>query len=280
MNFATWSIRNPIPSILLFVLLTLAGFWGFSRLPTQDLPDLDLPRITVTLSQPGAAPAQLETEVARKVEDSLATLNGLNHLQTTVTDGVVSIIVEFELEKNLSDALIETKNAVDSIRSDLPPDLLQPTVSAATSVGQPVLTYARARRSECRRVSIPALRAGPRACGAGRNGRQILSRHPALTPADRRCRYPTATSPCRDGRDSTGSGARPSARHIRRCRKRRTRPGTRSGRNRVCTSDRQRLWAASRRSPEHATVRNCRGERWQQPSLRVSCPLPDQTIAS
>ena len=113
MNFATWSIRNPIPSILLFVLLTLAGFWGFSRLPTQDLPDLDLPRITVTLSQPGAAPAQLETEVARKVEDSLATLNGLNHLQTTVTDGVVSIIVEFELEKNLSDALIETKNALN-----------------------------------------------------------------------------------------------------------------------------------------------------------------------
>ncbi|MCX8475363.1 MAG: efflux RND transporter permease subunit [Sphingomonas sp.] len=142
MNFATWSIRNPIPSILLFALLALAGFWGFQRLPTQDLPDLDLPMITVTLTQPGAAPAQLETEVARKVEDSLATLAGLNHLRTSVTDGVVSIQVEFVLEKKLSDALIETKNAVDSIRSDLPADLLQPTVSAATSVGDPVLTYA------------------------------------------------------------------------------------------------------------------------------------------
>jgi multidrug efflux pump subunit AcrB len=65
MNFATWSIRNPIPSILLFILLSLAGFWGFARLPIQDLPDLELPAVTITLSQPGAAPAQLETEVAR-----------------------------------------------------------------------------------------------------------------------------------------------------------------------------------------------------------------------
>ena len=142
MNFATWSIRNPIPPILLFVLLTLAGFWGFNRLPTQDLPDLELPVVTVTLTQPGAAPAQLETEVARKVEDSLATLSGLRHLRTSVTDGAVSIQVEFILEKSLSDALIEAKNAVDRIRSDLPADLLQPTVSAASSVGNPVLTYA------------------------------------------------------------------------------------------------------------------------------------------
>ncbi|MBA0263974.1 efflux RND transporter permease subunit [Stenotrophomonas maltophilia] len=142
MNFATWSIRNPIPSILLFVLLALAGLWGFQKLPTQDLPDLDLPMVTVALSQPGAAPAQLETEVARKVEDALATLTGLNHLTTSVTDGLVSIQVQFVLEKNLSDALIETKNAVDGIRSDLPPDMLQPTVSASNSVGAPVLTYA------------------------------------------------------------------------------------------------------------------------------------------
>lgn len=142
MNFATWSIRNPIPAILLFILLTLAGIWGFQRLPTQNLPDFDMPMVTVSLMQPGVAPAQMETEVARKVEDALATLSGLNHLHTSVTSGRVSIQVEFDLEKNLSDALMETKNAVDSIRSDLPTELLQPTVSAATSVGAPVLTYA------------------------------------------------------------------------------------------------------------------------------------------
>ncbi len=142
MNLATWSIRNPIPSILLFVLLSLAGIWGFNRLPIQDLPDLDLPAVTITLAQPGAAPAQLETEVARRVEDAIATLRGLQHINTTVTDGVVSIRVEFVLETSLSDALIETKNAVDSIRSDLPQDLLQPTVAAATFAASPIQTYA------------------------------------------------------------------------------------------------------------------------------------------
>jgi hydrophobe/amphiphile efflux-1 (HAE1) family protein len=144
MNFATWSIRNPIPSILLFVLLTLAGLWGFHKLPIQNMPDIELPTINVSLVQPGAAPAQLETEVARKVEDSLATLSGLKHLYTTITDGQVAISVQFELEKNLSDALIETKNAVDRVRSDLPTDLQQPTVSSVTSAGDAILVYSTA----------------------------------------------------------------------------------------------------------------------------------------
>ncbi len=141
MNFATWSLRNPIPAVLLFVLLTLAGLYGFRQLPIQALPDMELPSVTVTLSQPGAAPAQLETEVARKVEDSLSLISGLRHTRTTITDGQVQIQAEFALEKALSDALIETKDAVDRVRSDLPTDLLQPAVSAQTVSGSPILTY-------------------------------------------------------------------------------------------------------------------------------------------
>src|ERR1700744_3250647 len=142
MNLATWSIRNPIPCILLFTLLALAGVWGFKHLAIQNFPDLDLPTVSVSLSQPGADPSQLETEVARRVENSLSTLTGLHHLRTTITQGSVSIAVEFVLEKKLSDALIETKNAVDRVRSDLPQDLLEPTVSAVTIGGAPIQTYA------------------------------------------------------------------------------------------------------------------------------------------
>lgn len=142
MNFATWSIRNPIPAILLFALLTIAGVMGFHRLPIQNLPDIDLPTINITLTQPGAAPAQLETEVARKVENALATISGLKHLRTAITDGQVQIVAEFVLEKHLSDALIDTKNAVDSVRSQLPTDLQQPTVSALTVGSEAVVVYA------------------------------------------------------------------------------------------------------------------------------------------
>lgn len=148
MNFATWSIRNPIPSILLFVLLSLAGIWGLRALSIQDLPDVDMPVVRIALSQPGAAPAQLETEVARKVEDSLATLDRLKHIRTFITEGSVNIAVEFELGKPLSDALIETKDAIDQIRSDLPSDLLQPAVSAARASSEAIQTYA---------VSMPSM---------------------------------------------------------------------------------------------------------------------------
>ncbi|MDD1520750.1 MULTISPECIES: efflux RND transporter permease subunit [Bradyrhizobium] len=142
MNLATWSIRNPIPSIMLFAVLAIAGLWGFRALSIQSFPDLDLPVVNVTLTQPGAAPSQLETEVARKVEDSLATLSGLRHLRTSVTDGRVSIGVEFVLEKGLSEALIETKDAVDRVRSELPVDVQPPTVSAQRAGGNALLIYA------------------------------------------------------------------------------------------------------------------------------------------
>lgn len=142
MNFATWSLRNPIPAILLFVLLSLAGLRGFEQLSIQALPDLDLPAVSIVLTQPGAAPAQLEVEVARKVENSLATVGLLKHTRTSIAEGRVEIRAEFALEKRLSDALIDTKDAVDRIRSDLPVDLLQPAVSAVTIGGGPILTYA------------------------------------------------------------------------------------------------------------------------------------------
>ena len=147
MNFATWSIRNPVPTAMLFALLALAGLSGFARLPIQNFPDIDFPAINVTLSLPGAAPAQLETEVARRVEDTLATLQGLRHLRTTITTGRVSFGVEFQLNKNLSDALAETKNAVDQTRGDLPNDVQPPIVTAQNIQGQALMSFAVASSS-------------------------------------------------------------------------------------------------------------------------------------
>lgn len=142
MNLATWSIRNPIPSILLFIILTIAGLWGFQKLGIQDLPDLDLPTVKVDLRLPGMAPSQMETEVARKVEDSMAKLQGLKHLRTQVTEGNASITATFNLDRNLSDALADSKDAVDRIRTDLPGDLEEPKVSKVTvGPGGPFMTF-------------------------------------------------------------------------------------------------------------------------------------------
>ena len=142
MNLATWSIRNPIPAVLLFVLLAIAGAVGFSRLPVQDLPDIDLPSVAVTAVLPGATPSQLETEVARPMEDVVAALEGVRHVKATITEGSVRIDIEFSLETVLADAQIRTKDAIDSVRSDLPSNLLPPTVATSNFTVDPILMLA------------------------------------------------------------------------------------------------------------------------------------------
>jgi multidrug efflux pump subunit AcrB len=142
MNVSAWSIRNPVPSILLFALLTVLGLWGFHRLGIQDFPDLDFPVVTISATLEGAAPSQLETEVARKLEDAVASITGIDHITTTVTDGAVSVGVQFSLDRDLGDALDDVRDAVDRIRSDLPADMQAPIVSKVTISGRPILTFA------------------------------------------------------------------------------------------------------------------------------------------
>jgi len=141
LNVSSWSIRNPIPAVMFFVLLTFGGLLGFASMKVQNFPDIDLPTVTVTASLPGAAPAQLETDVARKLENAMATLQGLKHLYTKVQDGVVSITAEFRLEKPVQEAVDDVRSAVSRVRSDLPADLRDPIVSKLDLASQPMLAF-------------------------------------------------------------------------------------------------------------------------------------------
>ncbi|MBI5271047.1 MAG: efflux RND transporter permease subunit [Burkholderiales bacterium] len=140
-NVSAWCIRNPIPSVLLFIMLTVVGLMSFRAMKVQNFPDIDLPTVIVTASLPGASPSQLETEVARKIENSVATLQGIKHIYTTVQDGVASITVEFRLEKPTQEAVDDVRDAVARVRSDLPGDLRDPVISKMELAGTPILTY-------------------------------------------------------------------------------------------------------------------------------------------
>jgi multidrug efflux pump subunit AcrB len=141
MNVSAWSIRNPIPAILLFIMLTLFGTMSFRAMKIQQFMDIDLPMVTVTASLPGAAPAQMETEVARKIENSVATVQGIKHIYTKVQDGVAIVTVEFRLEKPTQEAVDDVRDAVSRIRSDLPGDLKDPVIARINMAGSPILTY-------------------------------------------------------------------------------------------------------------------------------------------
>ena len=141
MNFSALSIRNPIPAIMLFALLTVAGLLAFNASKVQDFPDIELPIVTVTATLDGAAPAQLETEVARKMEDSIATLQGIKNIYTRVLDGVATITVEFILERDPADAVNDVRDAVSRVRADMPAEMRDPTVTKTATAGRVVSTF-------------------------------------------------------------------------------------------------------------------------------------------
>lgn len=141
MNFSALSIRNPIPAIMLFALLTVAGLLAFNASKVQDFPDIELPIVTVTATLDGAAPAQLETEVARKMEDSIATLQGIKNIYTRVLDGVATVTVEFVLERDPADAVNDVRDAVSRVRADMPAEMRDPTVTKTNTAGRVVSTF-------------------------------------------------------------------------------------------------------------------------------------------
>ena len=141
MNVSSWSIKNPIPAVMLFVLLTFAGMLSFNAMKVQNFPDIDLPTVSVTAALPGASPGQLETDVARKIEDAIATTQGLKHIYTKVMDGVVTITAEFRLEKPVQEAVDDVRSAVAKVRSDLPGDVREPIVTKMDLASQPVLAF-------------------------------------------------------------------------------------------------------------------------------------------
>ncbi|MEJ7138296.1 efflux RND transporter permease subunit [Amphibiibacter pelophylacis] len=141
MNFSAWSIRNPIPAIMLFILLTAMGLVSFQRMTVQNFPDIELPVVTAVVTWPGASPGQMETEVTRKIENAVANLQGLKHIHGRAYDGATSVSVEFDIAKNIDTAVQEVRDAVAGVRSTLPANANDPVVSKVTFSSQPILTF-------------------------------------------------------------------------------------------------------------------------------------------
>lgn len=141
LNISAYAIKNPLVAILLFILLTMGGIFGFEQMKIQQFPDTDLPAVVVTITLSGAAPAQLENDVAKKVENKLASIDGIKHMRTTIQTGAVTVMSEFALEKNVQEALDDVRSAVGEIRGDLPATANDPIVSKVSMAGFPIATY-------------------------------------------------------------------------------------------------------------------------------------------
>ncbi|MDN3442437.1 efflux RND transporter permease subunit [Psychrobacter sp. APC 3279] len=141
LNVSAYSIKNPLVAILLFVLLTLGGIYGFMKMKVQQFPDIDLPAVVVTVTLPGAAPSQLENDIAKKIENKLTSIEGVSHIRTTLQTGAATIATEFTLEKDIQEAVDDVRSAVGEVRGDLPAAANDPIITKVSTAGFPVVTY-------------------------------------------------------------------------------------------------------------------------------------------
>lgn len=141
-NISAWSIRNPVPSIVLFFMLTVAGIVSFWTMEVNNDPDIDFPVVIVQISQPGAAPTELENQVTQKVEAAVRSLQGIDEINSTVTEGSSVTVVQLNIGTPIDRAVEDVRSAVQQIRSDLPDGILEPQVSRANTSGNDLASYA------------------------------------------------------------------------------------------------------------------------------------------
>jgi hydrophobe/amphiphile efflux-1 (HAE1) family protein len=142
LNVSAWAIRHPVPPILLFVVLIALGLFSFRQLPVTRFPNIDVPVVQVLITQSGAAPSELETQVTKKVEDAVASINGVKHISSTVVEGSSTTVVQFELGIPTDRTVNDVKDAVSRIRSELPRTIDEPITQRVDIEGLPILTYA------------------------------------------------------------------------------------------------------------------------------------------
>jgi HAE1 family hydrophobic/amphiphilic exporter-1 len=148
LRISAWAIRNPIPIAVLFIGAVLAGWISYGALPIKNFPNIEFPAVFVTVTRSGAAPAEMETQITRPIENSLAGLSNVQDIASTVTEGSSTTQIQFFLGENLQKATDEVRSKVDQIRNNLPRDIDPPVVQRLDFDNQPIITYA---------VSAPAM---------------------------------------------------------------------------------------------------------------------------
>ena len=141
LNISALSIRRPVPALVLFMVLITIGVLSFQALPITRFPNIDIPIIQAQITQAGAAPSELETQVTKRVEDAIAGITGVKHITSTITEGVSQTMVEFRLEVDVDRALTDVKDAISRVRADLPRTIDEPIVQRIEIEGLPIVSY-------------------------------------------------------------------------------------------------------------------------------------------
>src|SRR3954453_21500167 len=187
-NISSWCIRNPVAPIVLFVGLMLAGLIAFARMQVNNSPDIDFPAAIVSVAQPGAAPNEMETQIAQRIEAAVRGITGVDEINSTVTEGNSQTVVTFQLGTPTDRAVNDVRNAVAQVRANLPDGILEPQIIRLDANDEP-FSYVGAQTTDMtleqlswyidntiskRLLGLPGVAAVTRIGGVSRNIRVIL----------------------------------------------------------------------------------------------------------
>ncbi len=141
-NMSAWAIRHPIIPLVLFVVLFFLGVTAFVRLPINLGPDISFPLVSVIITQPGAAPTEMEPQIAQKVEGSIASIGNVRNIVTYIIEGSVEIDVEFQIGTPVDRAVTDVRDAVAKVRNDLPQGIMEPLVQRVNIDADAIVYYA------------------------------------------------------------------------------------------------------------------------------------------
>ncbi len=141
-NISAWSIRNPVIPLVAFTVLLLAGLISFMRMDVVNNPDIEFPAVSVNISQPGAAPTEIENQITQRVEAAVRSINGVKTINSTAREGGSNTFIEFEIGTDPNDAVSEVKNAIDTVRGSLPDGILEPRITKEEISGGFLAIYA------------------------------------------------------------------------------------------------------------------------------------------
>jgi hydrophobic/amphiphilic exporter-1 (mainly G- bacteria), HAE1 family len=140
-TLSSWSIHRPVPTIVVFLVLSIIGMLAFFNIGIDENPNIDVPVVTVAITQLGASPSELETQITRKVEDAVAGIGNIKHIQSSVVDGASVTSVEFEIGTNTDRCVNDVRDAVTKIRQQLPLGIEEPIVQRLDFVGGAFETF-------------------------------------------------------------------------------------------------------------------------------------------
>ena len=141
LRVSSWAIRRPLLPFVLFICLLLAGWMMYLRLPINDMPNVHIPTVNITVIFPGAAPREIESQITQRVEAAVSGIGHIRHMTSTMADSVSNTQIEFQIGTNIESALARIRDQMVAIRPLLPRDAEDPQIQRVEADSTPTLTF-------------------------------------------------------------------------------------------------------------------------------------------